>query len=71
MSQTQAFPQRCSSISVRTALGNPEKALVVEIEAVRKGEKSSTETFHKVPIQVEFKDRVQVGISALIAATAV
>ena len=71
MTQAQTFAKRGSSISVRTALGNSEKALVVEIEAMRKGENSRTEAFHKVPIQVEFKDRVQIGISALIAATAV
>ena len=53
------------------ALGHPQKAFVIEEEAVRKTEEAGPEAVDEVALQVELHDRVQVGSGALVGAATV
>ena len=71
VAHAHALAQRGAGVSVRPALRHPEESLVVEGEAVRKGEEARPEALHQVPVQVELEDRVDVGARALVGAAAV
>jgi hypothetical protein len=66
-----ALAQRRSIVPVRSALGHPQEALVIQEEAVRKRKEPRAEAAYQVPIKVEFHYRIQVGAGALVPPTAV
>ena len=51
------------------SIGNPNIAILVDIDAVWPDKHTTTETLNYLPFAIKFQHRVQIGIHTLIAET--
>ena len=71
VADAEPFARRRARVAVRSALGHPQEALVVQEEPVRETEEPGAEAVDQVAVEVELQDRVEAGPRALVRAATV